>query len=445
MKSFVSIGILSISLFLSVGSLQKIRAQTITYHDVEPIFLAKCATCHRPGESAPFPLTTYSEVARRASFIRAVIERNYMPPWKADDHYTAFANNRSLTESEKNLVLRWIDAKAPQGPVQKSAEIEARQKLLSTTSWRRQPDLSLRIDAPFLVKGDNTEKFIVYKIPFEFTGTHDIEAIEFYCNNKKIIHHVNYGVYAVSDSATDIFGGARVFNTAEADRKTPDPFTPLQKNMVYYTGWIPGSGVESYPKGFGWSLPKRGVLILTAHYSAIAADTSSLLGVNLFFARSPVQRAVQVISLGSGGVGENDIDPPFFIPAGKVRTFDLKVKTQDEQSLFYVWPHMHLIGKEFTAFAVTPAGDTIPLVHIPHWDFRWQELYRLKHPVHIPAGSVINLHCTYDNTAENPFNPNNPPKGMLSVGDMRSDNEMMTLLFIYTPYRQGDEKIDLDP
>jgi hypothetical protein len=43
----------------------------------------------------------------------------------------------------------------------------------------------------------------------------------------------------------------------------------------------------------------------------------------------------------------------------------LKVKTQDEQSLLNVWPHMHLLGKEYYAYAVTPDNDTIPLVHIP--------------------------------------------------------------------------------
>jgi hypothetical protein len=68
----------------------------------------------------------------------------------------------------------------------------------------------------------------------------------------------------------------------------------------------------------------------------------------------------------------------------------------------------------------------------------------MKKLVRIPKGSVINLDCTYDNTSNNPSNPNSPPKGVFSFGDMSSANEMMTLLLIYTPYRDGDEKISLD-
>ncbi len=67
-------------------------------------------------------------------------------------------------------------------------------------------------------------------------------------------------------------------------------------------------------------------------------------------------------------------------------------------------PHMHLIGKNYKAYALAPNGDTIKLVHIPEWDFRWQEIYRFKKPVRIPRGSVIHIEGTYDNTAGNPFN-----------------------------------------
>ena len=109
----------------------------------------------------------------------------------------------------------------------------------------------------------------------------------------------------------------------------------------------------------------------------------------------------------------------------------------------YVWPHMHYLGKEFYAYAVTPSNDTIRLVHIPDWDFRWQELYRMKKLVKIPAGSVINMVGTYDNTADNPFNPNNPPKIVFSTGNMTSADEMFTLLMIYVPYKEGDEDISL--
>ena len=76
-------------------------SQTLTYYkNIQPIIQAKCSGCHKPGESAPFSLLTYNDVAKRASFIKAVIQKKYMPPWKADNSYVHFANDRSLSEEE---------------------------------------------------------------------------------------------------------------------------------------------------------------------------------------------------------------------------------------------------------------------------------------------------------------------------------------------------------
>src|SRR5687768_8365422 len=81
----------------------------VTYNkDIAPIIEAKCAPCHRPGEAAPFNLLTYEDAAKRATFIAEVVGSKYMPPWKADDHYVSFANNRSLSDEQIKLILDWI-------------------------------------------------------------------------------------------------------------------------------------------------------------------------------------------------------------------------------------------------------------------------------------------------------------------------------------------------
>ena len=413
-------------------------AQKIDYAEVAKIFQAKCATCHRPGEAAPFALVSYDDIAKRATFIKKVVESGYMPPWKADVHYRDFANDRSLTPEERERIVRWIDAGAEKG---KGSVASA--KLLNGTAYGRPPDLTLRIDSSYKVQGDNEERFIVSKLPYELPEGVDMEAVEFVCNNKKIIHHANYGFYEVADTSVTIFGGSR-FLDGDLAGPAMDEYNHFKKNFVFYTGWIPGSSYESYASGMGWKLPRRGVVLLTVHYSAIAVDESSIVGVNLFFANKPVRRQVKVISLGTGGIGEDAISPPLWILAGQVQAFHLKVQTQEDQSLLYIWPHMHYIGKEFTAFAVTPAGDTIPLVHIPRWDFRWQELYRMKKLLKIPAGSIVNVIGVYDNTADNPANPNSPPKMIVSTGNMRAKNEMLTLVLIYVSSEDGDEKISLE-
>jgi hypothetical protein len=417
-------------------------AQEPTYHkDIGPIILSHCAPCHQPGEAAPFPLLTYEDVAKRATFIKKVVQSHYMPPWRADGSYSHFANERTLTDAQIALITRWIDNKTPEG---KSADAPPARPPVRGTLFSRKPDLVLTAADSFYLHGDNGERFVIFKIPFELKDSANVEAIEFFCNNKKLIHHANYAIQAVSDPAIDIKSTASYVNLTDDDRSKVDQYMPYRKIMSYYGGWIPGTSYEYFPKEFGWVMPKRGVILLTVHYAPSATDETSICGVNLFFKKTPITRIMKVVSLGSGGIGENQIEPIFYIKAGTVQTFRLEVTNpSQDQSLLYVWPHMHLLGKEYKAFITTPAGDTIKLVHIPDWDFRWQEIYRFPHPVKVPAGSVVHIEGTYDNTAGNPANPNNPPKNVFSMGDMKTTDEMMTLMMGFLPYKEGDEKIDL--
>jgi len=341
------------------------------------------------------------------------------------------------------MLVQWIDAKAPRGD--KVDTVHLKDASIPGTSYFRKPDLILYAADSFHVKGDNLERYVIFKIPFELKDSFNVEAIELYCNNKKLIHHANYAIHSVPDASVDIYKTDALLNLTEDDRRKFDQYQPYRKTITYYGGWIPGTSYESYPKDIGWVMPKRGVILLTVHFAPSATDESCRLGVNLFFKPTRIQRIVKVVSFGSGGIGENQIMPIFYIKAGQVQKFTLEVSNpHDDQSILYVWPHMHLLGKEYLAYAITPAGDTIRLVHIPRWDFRWQEIYRFKKLVRIPKGSVIHIEGTYDNTTDNPFNPNSPPKNVFSYGDMKTTDEMMTLMMIFLPYKEGDENINLE-
>jgi hypothetical protein len=247
-------------------------------------------------------------------------------------------------------------------------------------------------------------------------------------------------VHPVADRAIDIY------KTIDSiDLKTSlhlyDQWRPYKKEITYYGGWIPGASYESYPEDMGWVMPTRGVVLLTVHFSPAGKEEESVSGVNFFFKKSEIKRTVKVISLGSGGAGERDITPPLLIFPDKVQEHTLRIaNAREDITVLYVWPHMHYLGKSFRAFALHDA-DTLPLVRIPSWDFRWQELYRYKKPVILKRGDVVNVIGVFDNTSANPANPNKPPVFVESSGDMRSDQEMLTLLLIYVSHREGDENL----
>ena len=421
----------------------KMQAQQITYYNtVQAIVQTKCAPCHHSGGAAPFALTKYEDVAKRASFIKDVVQANYMPPWKADNKYVHFANDRSLTQKEKDAIVQWINNKAPEGVAVAGKPIQT--DTLSGTTYKRRPDLTLKIKDSFFVKGDGLERFIVFKIPFQLQHEENVEAIEFFSNNRKLIHHANYEVHEVEDTSVDIYKTDAYINLTEDDRHKYEQYVPYRKTITYYGGWIPGATYETYPKNFGWVMPKRGVILLTVHFAPSSKDNESIDGINLFFKKTPVTRPVKVISFGSGGIGEKEISPMFYIPANEKKTFTLDVSNPGEDfSVLYVWPHMHYLGKEFKAYFIKPGGDTVKLVHIPDWDFRWQEIYRFNKLVKVPKGSIIHIEGTYDNTVDNPFNPRDPPQSVMSYGDMQSTDEMMTLMMVFLPYKKGDENLVL--
>jgi hypothetical protein len=116
-----------------------------------------------------------------------------------------------------------------------------------------------------------------------------------------------------------------------------------------------------------------------------------------------------------------------------------------DMSILTINPHMHLLGKKFWAYALTPQGDTIPLIRIPKWDFRWQYFYTFKKIVKVPKGSIIRAVGVYDNTARNSKNPFNPPQTVQERnGSMRTTDEMFQFIITYLRYQAGDENIPLE-
>jgi len=101
---------------------------------------------------------------------------------------------------------------------------------------------------------------------------------------------------------------------------------------------------------------------------------------------------------------------------------------------------MHLIGKSWLVYAENN-GDTIPIISIPEWDFNWQNFYQPQYMLKIPQEYTIHAYATYDNTASNPLNPNDPPQN-ISWCDYTTC-EMFFLPFSYVPYQDGDENIYL--
>jgi hypothetical protein len=99
-------------------------------------------------------------------------------------------------------------------------------------------------------------------------------------------------------------------------------------------------------------------------------------------------------------------NPTISIPAGDKAYTNDATHTFDKQVLVYsLHPHAHFRGSAAEFTAVYPDGHTQVLLNVPKYDFNWQTTYELKEPIVLPPGTTIRYQMTYDNSTQNPANP----------------------------------------
>ena len=240
--------------------------------------------------------------------------------------------------------------------------------------------------------------------------------------------------------------GLDVSGTAQAlDANDPDPgyesFGSFGFDAAsnFFGGWVPGAATVAYPPGIGRTVPAGADVLLQMHYGPSAVTALDQTEVNVFFSEEPIEREVQTTFMGP-----QHLDQFFYLPANQTRTFHGTMEVSTDVSLISIVPHCHLIGKSWEVFATSPNNqDTIPLIAIPDWDFNWQGFFTFPTLTKIPQGYTLHGIATYDNTTNNPFNPNSPPQNV-TFGEGTED-EMFFVFFDYVLYEAGDESIELGP
>jgi thioredoxin-related protein len=419
-----------------------------------PIVFKNCTPCHRPGESGAFNLLSYSDAVKKAKLIKFVTQTGYMPPWPADASYSHFVGERVLSSREKQLIKLWVENNMPRGDSLKEPPVPQ----FYNGSYFGKPDLVIRPQQAVAIKGNGTDVFLIMKYPYEIEKDTLIDFVEFVPHNRKLIHHVNghlisydanrpfnymSGESVHSDTKAQLIQVYRDMHIPYTDQVQPD-FPTLTPNTVYY---LPGYLPPSYPKEVGgYRFRKNGAFLLNnIHYGPSNIDLLDSSYINVFYRKTPIERRVTESQLGTFGVSK--IEPEFIIPPNEIKTFHTQTTLASDISMLSVNPHMHLIGKTFWAFALKPNGDTIPLIRINKWDFRWQYYYTFKHPVKLEKGSSIHVYGSFDNTNQNPNNPFHPPQSITQgngVESMKTSEEMFQFIYTYMGYKEGDEKIDLE-
>jgi hypothetical protein len=390
---------------------------------------------------------SYRDAAPRALLIKAVTAARYMPPWPADPTYRHFADENILTDQQIALVGRWADQAAPRG----NPKREPDPPNFPRGSQLGKPDLVVQMPGVYHLPGDGKDKFVSMKLPFSIPQDTFVRAIEFVPGNRKLLHHMNAHLVNYGEGAKrNLVRGPWLVEAGEGHGEVLDELNIKNDDgtdapiILSVSNYLPGALPTMYPEGLGgYRMSKRGYLIMHhVHYGPTLVPATDRSRFNVFFDTAPPRRPTYTLLLGT--LGRSPVVPPLVIPPNTVRTFRTRFTLPADISVLTINPHMHLLGKTFLAYAVIPSGDTVPLVRIKRWDFRWQYFYTYDKMLPLPKGTTIYAEATYDNTANNPNNPFNPPREVREQGgSMRSTDEMFQCIITMMPYQEGDEHISL--
>jgi hypothetical protein len=385
----------------------------VTYHNrISRVLQANCLECHRRGGVAPFALETYEQVNAKAGQIRRMVERGLMPPWFAGvpekGAHSPWINDRSLAERDRADLLAWLANGKPAGnpadaplPRQWPAE------------WQfGTPDVVYQIPQPIEVKASGTMPYQNVTVDPGLTEDKWVTAFEVQPTAREVVHHV---IVFVRDPS------GRGRNDA-----TPRIRNDEDGTGGFFAAYVPGNNYVTYPDGFAKALPAGSRLHFQIHYTPNGTATTDQVRIGLKFAKSEPKHVVQVAGIANARLN---------IPAGASNhPIAGSIPVPQEVKVIGFMPHMHLRGKSFRYDVILPDGSARTLLDVPRYDFNWQLAYRYAEPVTIPAGSKIRATGWFDNSADNPANPD--PTKTVRWGPQTTDEMMLGYVEYYLPTRE---------
>jgi tetratricopeptide (TPR) repeat protein len=395
-------------------------AETPTFaKDVAPLVYARCTPCHQRGGDAPFSLVTYDEVRRRAQLIAQVTASRYMPPWKPIGDAPAFVGDRRLHDDEIGLIERWVSGGAPEG---RTVDAPPAPRRASGWLWG-EPDLVVMLPA-FTLRADGPDVFRNFVVTVPMRGTRFVRGLQFRPRSRGV-HHANIRV----DKTT----ASRALDEADP---TPGYEGLILNSATYpdghFLGWTPGQS-PAPADNVAWPLEGGSDLVIQLHLRPTGRVDQIAAQIGLYFTdHPPAQRATMV------RLGRQNLDIPAGDSAYQV-TDAFRMPTGAE--VVAIQPHAHFRAREVNAWATLPDGSRRPLLRITDWDFAWQDQYRLVDPMWLPAGSELAMTYTFDNSAENPRNPDHPP-ARVNWGWRSSDEMADVWIQLLTPTAADRDVLD---
>ncbi len=374
-----------------------------TFHNrISRLMQTHCQQCHHQGGLGPFPLESSADLNRHAGMIRRMVRDDLMPPWFAAPppagHATPWANDRALPTESKAVLLAWLDGGRPEGD-----PAEAPLPATWPEEWTiGTPDVVYQIPSPIAVKAEGTMPYQNVTVETHLPEDRWVQAWEVLPSARAVVHHVL--VWA-------------------ADPSAPPARNRDEEDKGFFAAYVPGNNAATYPPGLAKRLPAGSRLRFQIHYTPNGTATQDQVRLGMVFAPTPPRHAVEVATIAQ---------PRLRIPPGApAHPESASLPVPAEVRLIGLFPHMHLRGRAFRYEVISPDGAARTLLHVPRYDFNWQLGYQFAEPTVIPAGHRLRAIGWFDNSADNPHNPD--PARTVSWGPQTFDEMMIGYAEYFVP------------
>jgi hypothetical protein len=383
------------------------------------IFQQHCQTCHRPGNIAPFSLLTYADARPWARAIKDQVILKTMPPWKAVNSHGVFSGERSLTDQEIQTISQWVDNGAEEGAASNLPD-----PITFPDTWSSgTPNIVLQPSAPYAVPQGSDDIYRCFPMTVNSDSDVYVRGYEVIPGNRAVVHHVLL--------FTDDFNQSAALEAADSGPGyTCFGGTGFFTGLGGLGGWVPGASAQMFPLGTGVRISKGARVVMQVHYSLLdfsrtnsGAPAPDLTRLGIYTSPAPLEE-ISFLPV---------VNPFFTIPPGE-SSVQVKASLPISRTveLIAIAPHMHLLGRRATVEAVLPNQERRQLIRIDDWDFQWQGNYNYRDPIILPAGTVVELTASYDNSLNNPKNPSNPPVAV-RWGERTVDEMCLTFLSVKSP------------
>ena len=378
----------SVALFLTALTA---HAQTTFYKDVLPILQQHCQVCHRAGEIGPMPLLTFQQARPWAKSVREAVTLRRMPPWFADPHFGKFANDPTLSEAEIATIQTWVDTGAHEGAAADAPP---------PVDWPKNgiiasPDFVTGMKQPFVIKANATVDYQYVVLQPGFPVDRWVSTVEIRPSDRSVVHHA---VLYVREPGSDWLRGVEpgVMYSPGVDGESARRAASMTKAdiLAIYT---PGAPVMQCPPGMAKKIPAGSDLVLQMHYTSKKTAANDQTEIRMLYAKESPKSRVLTLQMS-----QYDLR----IPAG-ARNYRATVSgtVPNDALLLSMFPHMHLRGSGFEYQVLGTRGRVDTLLKVDNYDFYWQLTYKLAMPRLLPAGTTLLFTGYFDNSANNPRNP----------------------------------------